>query len=392
MEIKNSVLEDNLLNTVMEIINNSFCPSCKKYSTNIECDNCKEENKKLKLLYKDLDLIIFKLKSLKQENNKTNLILNGLKKNNINYNFTIDEIDSNSFINKIVDKINNNEILLDEEKMILSILLKTKQIKNEVINNFVILNCLNNKNFFDVDTVGSVISLLAENMFESKKIDLKCKIEHFSNIKGKSENNFIYLNKKEVEKFILGDMDVLFTLFHEYIHVLQYYRQIVLQLSSVNDIKQIKEKIIKKYNPKFFENSIYLNSTEKETNILGNTYLIKYLDSIGFPIISLDDIKRIVNNNDVYVDNVYRIVSEDSILIDNEFNKIVKLIDYKNYPQLNFEYKIEDSKVILKDLDEIYSDIEYVNKSTKYNSQDKKNLLEIYKDIIYRQALNKKKN
>ena len=36
MEIKNTALVDRLLKIVIEIVNNSFCRSCKRYSNNIE--------------------------------------------------------------------------------------------------------------------------------------------------------------------------------------------------------------------------------------------------------------------------------------------------------------------------------------------------------------------
>ena len=70
METKQTALENKLLKIVTEIVNNSFCPSCKNHSTNIECNNCKEENRKLKVLYTDLELTLLELKSLKLENDK----------------------------------------------------------------------------------------------------------------------------------------------------------------------------------------------------------------------------------------------------------------------------------------------------------------------------------
>lgn len=394
METKQTALENKLLKIVTEIVNNSFCLSCKNYSTNIECNNCKEENKKLKVLYTDLELTLLELKFLKLENDKINLILYALKKYQIKSKLiSIKEIDINNFINKIVDKIKKNEDLTEEEKINLSILLKTKVVNNEVINNFVILNCLNKKNYFDIDTISSVICMFAETMYDSKKMNLKCKVESLHNLKGKAEDTFIYLSKTEIERFANGEMDALFTLFHEYIHVLQYYRQIILQSSSVEDIKQIKERIIRQHNPKFYDDNKYVYSLEKEANIEGNTYLVKYLDSIGFPIISFEDIKRIVDNDIRNVDNDFRIVGEDTILIDDEFNRVVKPNDFNCYPQLGYEYKIENSRVVLKDLEEIYSDIEYVNASTEYSNHDKKILMDIYKDIIHRYPVNyKKKN
>ena len=42
MEEKQTALENRLLKIVTKIVNNSFCPSCKNHSTNIECNNCKK--------------------------------------------------------------------------------------------------------------------------------------------------------------------------------------------------------------------------------------------------------------------------------------------------------------------------------------------------------------
>lgn len=384
MEIKNTALVDRLLKIVIEIVNNSFCRSCKRYSNNIECTNCKEENKNLKKLFVELELILSEIKSLNQESKTIDLILYSLKNYPINNLLSfIKDFDINSFINKIVDKIQKNMNFDEEEIINLSILLKTKVINNSVINNFVILNCLYCKNFFDIDTIKSVICMFAETIYDAKKMNLICRVDNKNSHESLNEN-IIYLNHDEIERFMHGEMDVLFSLFHEYVHVEQYYRQVILQSSSVEDIKQIKERIIRKYNPKFFDDNKYVYSIEKEMNINGNMYLLKYLDSINFPMISYEDIKIIIDNdfkNDVAN---FKIVCEDNIMFDNEFNKVVKASDFNFFPQLKYEYKIKDSFVVSRNIDEIDNDIEYIKENFYYNIYDKKILIDIYEDIIQR--------
>ena len=121
--------------------------------------------------------------------------------------------------------------------------------------------------------------------------------------------------------------------------------------------------------------------------------MLRYLESINFPTFSLDSIKKIVDNDTRFIDNDYRILGNDVVLIDDEFNKVVDVYDFNRFPQLSYEYKIENSKVVLKSLDEIYSDIEYINASLDYTPQDKKILMEVYRDIISRYPMKiKKKN
>ena len=396
MEKKYEELKNKLLLTINEIVNNSLCPECDYYSTTIECQNCKYENKELKALYASLELTLLELKPYIKTNIKEislilfalrNYKIKAIEKFNLNYNI---ENDINSIINIIVNKIKNKKELNQEEIKVLSILLTTKAVNNETINNYIISGCLNKTNVFNEKVIESVICMLAETMFEAKEMYLKCGVKDFKNRRGISIYNHIWLDSKEIRSLMEGKMDAFFTLFHEYIHVCQYYRQIIQQVSTVEDIKQIKEAIITSHDRSFYENNRYVCSYEKEANIEGNAYLIKYLESISFPIISFDEIKMIVNHDIRHIDDDYRIVGDDKVLIDEEFNRIVTPTDFYSYPQLSYEYKIDKSRVVLKSLEEIYSDVEYINASNEYSSQEKKVLMDIYKDIISRYPTKKK--
>lgn len=399
MDNKYDALKNDLLLVVTKIVHNSWCPCCGIYSTSFECSNCLTENRKLKKLFSELDLIINELEPFINDNiNEICLILYSLKNYNIE---SVDKIvkkvnnDDAIFdnVNIILDKIKNNIDLNDSEIYFLSILLKTKVVNDPIINNFIISGCLNKKNKFDKDTVGSTICMFAETMLDARNMNLHCTINKLNNKKGFAQYNYIYIDEKEIENLLEGSMDAFFTLFHEYVHVLQYYRQVVLQSASVEDIKEIKELVIDRHNRKFYDDNVYIFTSEKEANILGNVYLLRYLESINFPTFSLDSIKKIVDKDKRFIDNEYRILGNDVVLIDDEFNRVVDVDDFNNYPQLSYEYKIENSKVVLKTLDEIYSDIEYINSSFEYTPQDKKILMDIYKDIISRYPVkNKRKN
>ncbi len=397
MNNKYDVLKNELLSIVMGIVHNSWCPNCGVYSASFECSNCLYENRKLKKLFSELDLIITKLEPFVNGNiNEISLILYSLKDYNVEMVDKINKVvDIENIIFKdvdiIVNKIKNNINLEDSEIEFLSILLKTKVVNDPIINNFIISGCLNKKNIFDKDTVGSTICMFAETMFDAKKMNLHCSINKLNNKKGLAQYNYIYIDDREIDDFLEGSMDAFFTLFHEYVHVLQYYRQLILQSVSVEDIKEIKESIISSHNKKFYDNNIFIYTSEKEANILGNVYLLRYLESINFPTFSLDSIKKIVDNDTRFIDNDYRILGNDVVLIDDEFNKVVDVYDFNRFPQLSYEYKIENSKVVLKSLDEIYSDIEYINASLDYTPQDKKILMEVYRDIISRYPMKTKK-
>ena len=61
MDNKYDALKNDLLLVVTKIVHNSWCPCCGIYSTSFECSNCLTENRKLKKLFSELDLIINKL-------------------------------------------------------------------------------------------------------------------------------------------------------------------------------------------------------------------------------------------------------------------------------------------------------------------------------------------
>lgn len=388
-------LRKKLIGIVREIVSNSFCLNCDSDSINVECQNCGFCNEKLEKLYYELNSILFDLKKYFEiYKNELSLILFPLRNYNINelnyFSFNFEEEILNN-INLIENKIENNVQLSKGDIEYLSIVFGTQFIYSEVICNYVILECLNKNNIFDENVISSVICLLAENMFDSKKMNLRCLIDEFDDALGLSRHNIVKINYSEIKDFMEGNIDAFFTLFHEYVHVLQYYRQVVLQQASVDDIKQIKEHIILEHNVSFYDNNKFLCSFEQEANILGNVYLLKYFDNIGYPIVSIEEIKRVVNTDFRYNTNDYIISSDDKILLDDEFLNNVTLKDFDLYPQLSYEYKIYGFKVALKTLDEIYSDVEYINECSEFDCVDKKNLMDIYKDIISRYPVKKKK-
>lgn len=388
-------LRKKLIGIVREIVSNSFCLNCDSDSINVECQNCGFCNEKLEKLYYELNSILFDLKKYFEiYKNELSLILFPLRNYNINelnyFSFNFEEEILNN-INLIENKIENNVQLSKGDIEYLSIVFGTQFIYSEVICNYVILECLNKNNIFDENVISSVICLLAENMFDSKKMNLRCLIDEFDDVLGLSRHNIVKINYSEIKDFMEGNIDTFFTLFHEYVHVLQYYRQVVLQQASVDDIKQIKEHIILEHNVSFYDDNKFLCSFEQEANILGNVYLLKYFDNIGYPIVSIEEIKRVVNTDFRYNTNDYIISSDDKILLDDEFLNNVTLKDFDLYPQLSYEYKIYGFKVALKTLDEIYSDVEYINECSEFDSVDKKNLMDIYKDIISRYPVKKKK-
>lgn len=388
-------LRKKLIGIVREIVSNSFCLNCDSDSVNIECQNCGFCNEKLEKLYYELDNILLDLKKYFEiYKNELSLILFSLRNYNINelnyFNFNLEEEILNN-INLIENKVENNVQLSKDDIEYLSIVFGTQFIYSEVICNYIILGCLNKNNIFDENVISSAICLLAENMFDAKKMNLRCFIDEFDDALGLSRHNIIKINYSEIKDFMEGNIDAFFTLFHEYVHVLQYYRQVVLQQASVDDIKQIKERIILDHNASFYDDNKFLCSFEQEANILGNVYLLKYFDNIGYPIVSIEEIKRVVNTDFRYNANDYIISGDDKIILDDEFLNNVTPKDFDLYPQLSYEYKIYDFKVTSKTLDEIYSDVEYINECSEFDSVDKKILMDIYKDIISRYPVKKKK-
>lgn len=396
MEKNYCQLKEKLIEIVREIVSSSFCPKCDFDSFFVDCPNCGYQNKELNILYSDLKRIMIEVKPyFDLYKNKLSLILFPLKDYNvIDLSFIDDdfEFDLLNNIDSIVKKINNGLLLSNDDISFLSLGLKVHAFSNETINNYVILGCLNKTNVFDKDVISAVISLFAENMFDAKKMNLRCFVDNLNGRRGVAKANIIRIDSVEIDALIDGKMDAFFTLFHEYVHVLQHYRQVVLQNASVEDIKQIKETIIGYHNKSFYSDNKFVCSFEKEANILGNSYLIHYLDSVGFPIVSFEEIKRVVDNDTRYLANDFRVVGDDKVLIDKEFLNVVTIRDFNYYPQLSYEYKVIDSRVVLKSLDEIYSDIDYINSSPDFDHSEKKALMDIYKDIVSRYPVKKKKN
>lgn len=375
-----------LLFVVSNIISNSFCFECGNFIKNAECEKCGYFNKNLSRLYDRLNNLLERIKPYMENNcEEIQFILFALKNYGISKIDDIIKIDTEdniyTFVDNILTKINKNNDFNDEEISKLSILLVNKLINLPSINNYIIINCLNKNNRFSIEVINNVICMFGESIYDASKMSIKCFAHDIDN--SFSHNNLIFLSKNTIKTLLDGKIDILYELFHEYVRVMEYYRHMVSLSLTVNDIRQIKESIIYSHNKSFFEKNNLISEIDKEINIMGNAFLIKYLDSINFVTVSFDDIMSSIKEDLEYDLGDNYIVVDDRYVVDNKFIKCVDIEDFNKYPQLSYEYKICDNRVVKKSYNEIYCEYNYIK------NLNNNNLNNIYDDIIERIEKNK---
>jgi hypothetical protein len=176
---------------------------------------------------------------------------------------------------------------------------------------------------------------------------------------GINRSGNIYLSRKSIE----GDpQNLIVTIFHELRHSKQYFERETNHILSLKSLIQIKDYVLASMIPNYEKINYGNLSYEKEA------FFYEYDDAIDYlRFLKVDISKHLMTMHSLskehysnYNDDQYREYNHHTYNLDAifEFSVVYCPEILEKYPQLNFEYKIENNLVVPKTLEEIKNDYE----------------------------------
>lgn len=158
-------------------------------------------------------------------------------------------------------------------------------------------------------------------------------------------------------------------------------------VNSIYDLLALKERLLSKYSLDIYlnDNNYVKNLHEIEANVNSYYLAVNYLKSLGLEIDNeyALTLSSVVNNDLTNVADPFREIDGELVNINDLFKEFIEdrkdLLD--KYPQLHYEFKEEDGKVVYKSKMELVDD---------YLLCDDNNLEELYLCLIDNAAKNEK--
>ena len=384
--------KQNLIDSFNTYFNNSICKCCGgtyDYKT-FNCRYCGDFNEKLKTSYENIDSLLSKLtkddldKKLYLYLYKASSINEDLKKEfaqfdvDIEVDKIINELQESSSYNKedgkLIDFIFSDDLFLEKDKKLRDLILR---------------NVILRKNTLSKEIIEKVVSHLV--LSSTRKISKNSNFfisDLGEEISGSAFYYNICLDRKEMDSFYdNGDIQIFFTLFHEMSHIYRTYLESKGMVNSIYDLLALKERLLSKYSLDIYlnDNNYVKNLHEIEANVNSYYLAVNYLKSLGLEIDNeyALTLSSVVNNDLTNVADPFREIDGELVNINDLFKEFIEdrkdLLD--KYPQLHYEFKEEDGKVVYKSKMELVDD---------YLLCDDNNLEELYLCLIDNAAKNEK--
>lgn len=386
-------MKEEIIEICKRIKNLSQCNTCGGEHKNGICIFCGNENQEIIYLSSRLEKKLQELPLNLFEPGKLDYTLTTLYEirnleipmvSNIiqetNYEKTI--LETYAYIQKNSLEITKNSELLSSEQyhFLLTSYLNDEFVGNLQleIGNVIVKAILENSKRLNIDSIDKeklflkFTELAATNILGLKSAHAKIKDEASKdedNAFGSACFNNIVLSRKMIHE---SPKDILPTIFHELIHLKQYKEQKIDRVLSFKNLIQIKDGITKEIIPSYYQENYKNISYEKEAFYYQYKETIDYLSSINVEA-SPDMIEKAVYYDRLgsdFLTNTKRLINGNVTSVDDIFDELIinnpKYLE--EYPQLMFEYKIDNNLVRRKNLVEIHNDYDdFRNGNIKLN-------------------------
>lgn len=379
IDYKNKLI--NSINVFCKNINCSNCGGTYNYQ-NFKCEYCSSFNSELKESYKILISIISNLKK-DDLDKEVSLYLYKLAKSSNDFEYLFESFDLSKRTEDIIKNLEGVDEYSREDVKLLECIFNSDAFLDidNVLRDIILRNVILRKNKLSKDLIEKVLSHLV--LTETRKIskDSKFYISDLGDeINGTALYYYVHLDRDVMDAFYdNGNILVFYVLPHEIRHTYRTYFESQGMVTSIFDILALKEKLLRQYNQDiYFNNKNYVKSfREIESNVFSYYSGTKYLRSLGFEIdekLALE-LSSLVNNDLTNLTDPLREIDGQIININELFSEFIKnqqQLFYK-YPQLHYEFKEEDEKIVYKNLEELLDEFAF-NKD--------KNLDEVYLKLI----------
>lgn len=393
-------MSDLIENIAFEIKKGAKCNNCGGVIINGVCIYCNNVYDELVSLIEKLNSLLDDIFYNNQMSNKMNMIYSlkgmGIKKvDNLIEQTGYEKIVKSKY-DEICNKINNDIELNSEDCENFKFLFENYEKEENKIYccNYVIKSILLGKGQFSYDFFEKIIICFTEKVGEQLGLKCECEIGNLAQeYNGAKFYNYIRLNDNLISDFYYKkNPELLGTIFHEITHILQDKRQKYKSVVSINDLIQIKERIIKEKIEGFYDDNYAKITFENEARLNGDIYMIRYLkkllnvqlddekeelERINMTIMENEDLLRNYRGTTVDVEDLF-----DEVIIDKP--------DYlEKYPSLKCQYKFnEDGQIIRKSSNELLDEV--INDFTGLDKNSFKVILELYRYLIKKAKLQEK--
>ena len=388
----------NELKPIILKINQYKCKNCGGNFKNSSCEYCDQLDNDLEIEITKLEITLNNLKKEITDLNGKNIKINKLFNLLYILNDKVDSIEDflnqynyqkyfNEYAQELIPRLTNNNLSdLDINTLETIIYQKNNKYGLKNLYRICINKCINKEKNIDIDCFQEVIKQLAETFLKPFYKNSQCILKQYNRnennkhliILGESNGNKIWLNIDEINDLYYNqNLNALITLFHEETHGIQH-KYIFNGNQNIDQliILEIKDHILSKYLPNYYQENYDNISSEIEADFYGYKLTSQYINSnimnqeITNKYINILNYKRKINGKIQDIDTIF-----------NEFIKNNPEIFYQ-HPQLKYLYKIENNQVIPLNEDELYLKYQNLIQNTNITDEQKKKYELLFSEYI----------
>ena len=371
----------NNINTFCKNINCSNCGGSYDYQT-FTCCYCGCFNGDLKSSY---ELILSIIPLLNKDNIDKELALYLYKLTNSSdiFNKTLEQLDLTKETKNIIKELESTDEYNDLDVKLLECIFSNDNFIgiDNVLRDVILRNVILRKNTLSKELIEKVVNHLVLAYIRKINKDSKFYVQNLrENEEGVAFHYYVYLNKEVMDEFYdKGSIAIFYVLPHEMQHTYRSYLESEGKFTSIYDLLALKEHLLRKYNKDIYYNdkNYVKNLHEIEANIFSYQAGTNYLKSLGFKVDDVDALKlsNLIVNDLTRLEDPLREIEGNLVNINELFATYIedKPDLFHKYPQLRYEFKEDNGRVIYKSYEELIDE---------YNFNNDKNLDEIYLTFI----------
>lgn len=389
----------NELKPIILKINQYKCKNCGGNFKNNSCEYCDQLDNDLEIEISKLELILNNLKKEIIDLNGKNIKINKLFNLLYILNDKVDCIENflnkynyqkyfNEYAQELISRLTNSN-LSDLDINALETIIYQKNNKYDLKNIYQICidKCINKEKNIDIDCFQEVIKQLAETLLKPFYKNSKCILKQYNRkeqnnqhliISGENRGNKIWLNTNEINDLYYNqNLIILITLFHEVTHGIQH-KNIFNGNQNIDQliILEIKDHILSKYLPNYYQENYDNISSEIEADFYGYKLTSQYINS--------NITNQEITNKYINILNYKRKINRKIQDIDTIFNEFIKNHPeiLNQHPQLKYLYKIENNQVIPLNEEELYLKYQSLIQNTNITNEQKKKYELLFSEYI----------
>ena len=224
----------------------------------------------------------------------------------------------------------------------------------------------------DEEDILCLIKLFVEMFMGLKAPNPRCLFEKLDDDElGSSLYNIIWLDRDKLIELIKckNYIEILKAIFHECAHTYQKYIVHLEKWVSYGALKQVKETLIRRKVPGYYNENYVKVHAEVEARILSICWSLEYLKANGLQCTNSQILVESMKRDEALLMDDDRTINGVETTVDEAFSMfVIDVSVLQLYPVLRVQYKNVNGKLVAKTKEEILSDYErYKSGELQYN-------------------------